>query len=350
MPTRRSASPAAPAAPAAPGGPGRVPACVTVVVATRDRRDELSRSLRILYSLPERPEVTVVDNASSDGTADMVARFFPQVRLIRLRRNQGAAARNAGVGAAGTPYVAFSDDDSWWEPGALACAARLFERHPRLGAVAARTLVGPSGHVDPVSRAQEASPLPSASDLPGPAILGFLACSAVVRRSAFLAVGGFSPVLFFGGEERLLAYDLTAAGWGVCYAGELTARHFPSPSRDPAGRDTLLRRNEILTLWMRRPLCTALVRTCACATQASRDRTARRVLALAAARLPEALAHRRPLPPAVEKQAQMIESMPCHQANLARLSRLSTGPRGIPRPWPCSTYWWTETRARSGTY
>lgn len=294
------------AAPAAPGEPGRPPD-VSVVVATRNRCAALARSLSILCALPERPEVIVVDNASTDRTAELVAAGVPQARLIRLRRNRGAAARNEGVRVARAPYVAFSDDDSWWEPGALTSAVRLFERHPRLGAVAARTLVGPSGRIDPVSVAQAHSPLPTAADLPGPAVLGFLACSVVVRRDAFLAVGGFSPVLFFGGEERLLAYDLAAAGWGIAYAGELTARHFPSSARDPAGRDLLLRRNELLTLWMRRPVRTALAWTGACARRAVRDRAERQALTRAAARLPVALAHRRKLPPAVEQQARMAE-------------------------------------------
>ena len=54
-----------------------------------------------------------------------------------------------------------------------------------------------------------ASPLQDGGDV---AVLGFLACTCVIRRAAFLGVGGFSELLFFIGEERLLAYDLAAAG------------------------------------------------------------------------------------------------------------------------------------------
>ena len=46
-------------------------------------------------------------------------------------------------------------------------------------------------------------------DLPGRSVLGFLACGAVVRRSAFVQAGGFDPVVHFGGEEERLALDLT---------------------------------------------------------------------------------------------------------------------------------------------
>lgn len=54
-------------------------------------------------------------------------------------------------------------------------------------------------------------------------VLGFLACAAIVRRHTFLDAGGFSPLLFFVGEERLLAYDLTAVGRLRCYAPEIIA-------------------------------------------------------------------------------------------------------------------------------
>src|SRR5690242_13845141 len=103
-------------------GDAQAGGAVTVVVATRDRRTELSRTLGHLARLPERPEVIVVDNASRDGTARLVRDEHPRVRLLRLSRNMGASARSAGVLAATTPHVAFSDDDSWWAPGSLAAA------------------------------------------------------------------------------------------------------------------------------------------------------------------------------------------------------------------------------------
>lgn len=100
-------------------------ATVTVVIATRDRVAELRRTLAVLTALPEGPAVIVVDNGSRDGTARAVRGEFPGVTLIRNRRNRKAAARNQGVRRAATPYVAFSDDDSWWDPGALARACDL---------------------------------------------------------------------------------------------------------------------------------------------------------------------------------------------------------------------------------
>src|SRR5699024_6289246 len=186
---------------------------VSVVVATRDRVGELRRTLNRLGSLEPRPPVVVVDNASEDETAETVRTEFPDVTLVRLGRNIGCAARNTGVAYTNTPYVAFSDDDSWWAPGALERAADAFDAHPRLGLVAAAILVGDEERADPVNRKLLESPLGWADDLPGPRVMGFLACACVVRRTAFTQAGGFDPLLFFGGEETLLAQDLAARGW-----------------------------------------------------------------------------------------------------------------------------------------
>ncbi|MFE1425159.1 glycosyltransferase family 2 protein [Streptomyces fungicidicus] len=279
---------------------------VGVVIATRDRRDRLAVTLSRLRELPERPEILVVDNASTDGTREMVARDFPGVRVLALPVNHGALARNHGARALRTPYVAFSDDDSWWAAGALARAAELFDAHPRLGLIAGRTLVGPAAHSDPLNAVLAGSPLGPAPDLPGTQVLGFLACGAVVRRRAHLDAGGFHRLLFFGGEETLLAYDLAARGWGVTHCPEVVAHHHPAPS-PRHGRPALQRRNELLTAWLRRPVPYALARTAALAAEARADQQARRALREALARLPSALRERRPLPPHVERAARLLQ-------------------------------------------
>jgi len=270
---------------------------VTVVVATRDRRASLERTLRQLTGLPEAPPVVVVDNGSSDGSPDLVADSFPDVRLVTLPHNAGAVARTVGVELVDSPYVAFADDDSWWEQGCLGRAADALDAAPRLALVVARAVLWPDRTTDAVSVKSARAPIGVEPDLPGPSVLGFPACAAVMRRSAYLQAGGFSPLLGFGGEEELLSLDLDAAGWGQVYLDDAVAVHAPDSARaDGSSRWALQQRNTALTAWLRLPLAVALTRTAGLARSGVTDAGARRALGQLARRLPQAFAQRRPVP------------------------------------------------------
>jgi GT2 family glycosyltransferase len=233
--------------------PGRV----TVVVITRDRRESLLHTLDQLRRLPGPTPVIVVDNASTDETHLAVRERHPDVEVVRLQRNLGAAGRTVGALRARTPYVAFSDDDSWWDERALDESARVLDRHPRIGVVAGRILVGPEGRLDPASREMADSPLGHVLGA-GPVVLGFVACGAVVRRSAYLEVGGFHPRYGVGGEEALLAIDLAERGWQCVYVDGVVACHHPSPKRASGDREVRVVRNDLWTLWLRHRPAAAL--------------------------------------------------------------------------------------------
>lgn len=278
----------------------------TIVVMTRDRVGELLDTLGKLVALPDQAPVTVVDNGSTDGTSEQVARQFPQVELITLPVNAGVEARNIAVERATTPYVAFNDDDSWWAPGSLGRAAELLKAHQRLGAVAADIVVEPYGRQDAASKEMRDSPLTGDPSLPGTPVLGFLACAAIVRRSAFLEVGGFHRRLHFGGEEELFATDLVAAGWELRYVEELTVHHQPSKSRDDVWRRRRGIRNTLWFLWLRRPAGHALRRSLRLLRDA--DRAAAVGGAIEALRgLPWVLRERRVVPWPVERQLRQLE-------------------------------------------
>jgi GT2 family glycosyltransferase len=273
---------------------------MTVVVVSHNRRDRLLRSLG-----EHRAPVIVVDNGSTDGTADAVEATHPDVRVVRLDTNLGAAARNLGTELATTPYVAFADDDSHWAGDALRRAVDLFTAHPRVGLLTATVLVGPRGRLDPVSAYMATAPLGTPPDLPGPSVLGFLACAAVVRREAFLAVGGFAPRLHVYGEEALLAMDMAAAGWGLSYVPELVVRHLPDgENRNRTARARWEARNWLLTAWLRRPVAVG-VRG---ALSAMRSRTGRAALAGALRETGWVLRERRRLPADLEESVATLDA------------------------------------------
>lgn len=289
-------------------GPGA--SRVSVVIATMNRAGQLLRTLSVLERLPERPSVLVVDNGSTDGTVAAVAREHPGVRVISLPANIGCGARNVGVAHANTEYVAFADDDSWWAPGSLARAARLLDEHPRLAVVAARMLVGPQESLDLVSSQMATGPLPPRPDLPGPPVLGFLACGVVVRRAAFLAVGGFDARLMIGGEEELLAIDLTSAGWGLAYVDDVVAHHHPLPRLDGhlAARRRIQTRNALWTAWLRRRLPGAVRRTVQLGCGIRHDAAVRAGFLDAVRGVPWILRRRDPVAPGLEADLRLMES------------------------------------------
>ncbi|MFD7702613.1 glycosyltransferase family 2 protein [Streptomyces caelestis] len=288
----------------------------TVVVITHNRRPELLRTLGELAGLPEEPPVVVTDNGSTDGTAEAVARRHPDVRLLRPGRNLGAVGRNLAVRDVRTPYVAFCDDDSWWSPGSLAGAADLLDRHPALGSVTARIIVEPDGTDDPIVRELRASPVPGPPWLPGPALGSFLAAATVLRTDAFRTAGGFSPRLWLGGEEELLAADLAADGWWLTYADHLTIHHQASAARDATLRRTHGIRNTLWFTWLRRPVRPALRRTLDLARTVPRDTASLRAFAEAAAALPWVLRERRVLPRQVESRLRLLD--PAQRTSTAR--------------------------------
>lgn len=276
-----------------------------VVIATRNRAERLVGTVQRIRALPERPQVLVADNASTDGTAGIVANAFPDVELISLSTNQGAAARNVGVYAATAPYVAFSDDDSWWAPGSLARAAGAFDSHPELGVVAARILVGPDERLDPVSATMARSPLRASDGLPGRPVMGFVACGAVVRRTAFLEAGGFHPRYGMGSEEDLIAIDMAAKGWKLAYLPDVVAHHHPDPGPRP-GRWRQQLRNSLWTTWLRRPAGPATRRTLAVLRAAGTDPAAWRAIVDAAVGLPWVIRERRAVPAGVERMLRTL--------------------------------------------
>ncbi|MFC8922370.1 glycosyltransferase family 2 protein [Cellulosimicrobium sp. NPDC057127] len=229
---------------------------VTVVVMSKNRREDL------LASLPRhRAPVVYVDNGSTDGSPATVADVRPDADVVELPRNVGSLARTVGIERATTPYVAFADDDSWWAPGALRRAADVLAADPSVAVVVARVLVGPEEREDPIVPALRHSPL-DATGLPGPRVLGFMACAAVVRRDAVLDVGGFDTAVRFPGEEEPLALRLAAKDRAIVYRDDVVVHHHPSPSRHaPADRAAAVARSAVATALLLRPWPVVRART-----------------------------------------------------------------------------------------
>jgi GT2 family glycosyltransferase len=281
---------------------------IGIVVLTHNRKHELLRTVSHLVALEGRVPIVVVDNASSDGTTELVEKQFPEVTVVRLTRNLGAAGRNVGVLRVVAPYVAFCDDDTWWEPGSLSYAADLLDRYPRLAAVTARVLVGADQIEDPTSTRMAASPLENQLGVPGQAVIGFLAGACVLRRTAFLAAGGFHPRFFLGMEEALLAIDFMTAGWSMAYVPEVVVHHHPSAKRNAAARRRLISRNALWCAWLRRPPRSAFKVTARLLREVLDDPSIASGVGRAMLGWRWVLRERRVIPPMVEDALQRVEA------------------------------------------
>jgi GT2 family glycosyltransferase len=135
----------------------------------------------------------------------------------------------------------------------------------------------------------------------GPRVLGFVACGAVVRRSAYLEVGGFHPRYGVGGEETLLAVDLAEHGWDCAYVDDVVAHHHPSPVRDRGARRARELRNGMWTLWLRRPMGRVLPETARLLARLPSDPHARAGFREALAGMDWVLRERVPIAAATER-------------------------------------------------
>ncbi len=117
-----------------------MPVDVSVITIGHDVRDEI---LAAVESVAEHHgeldvETFVVDNASTDGTAEAVAERFPDVEVVRLAENERGAARNHALRRARGRYVMFIDSDARLTPGALEELVSFLEAHPDVGLVGPR--------------------------------------------------------------------------------------------------------------------------------------------------------------------------------------------------------------------
>jgi glycosyltransferase involved in cell wall biosynthesis len=153
---------------------------VAVVVPVRDGEAYLAEALASLASqdLPPR-EIVVVDDGSADRSADVARAAGPGVRVLSQASLGAGAARNAGVAATVSPWIAFLDADDRWLPGKL--------RLQRDALAAAPDAVASIGRIRNFH-----SPELGRTDVPRPEIVeGTSPTALVLRREAFLATGGF---------------------------------------------------------------------------------------------------------------------------------------------------------------
>jgi GT2 family glycosyltransferase len=217
---------------------------VTVLVVTYRGVDLLPRCLDALRRQSLAHRLLVVDNASTDGTAGLLASRYPEARVLRLPCNAGfAGGVAAGLRTVDTPYVALLNDDATPDPGWLAALVGALDADAGLAAVASRLLlagtdpprlnnagvaVGRDGYGRDIGLgAPDGAPYDAPAE-----VFGFSGGAAALRMDAVRGVGGFPARFFLYYEDTDTAWRLRLAGWRIRYEPGAAVRHLHSATAD----------------------------------------------------------------------------------------------------------------------
>jgi glycosyltransferase involved in cell wall biosynthesis len=180
---------------------------VTVVIPAFNAAHTIGRALESVrrQSYP-RVQTIVVDDGSVDETAAMIAAdAAPDLRIVRLPRNVGAAAaRNAGIAEANGEFVAFLDADDEWRPSKLTRQVALIVDRPKMSFVSCQCgFIHANGEVETVFRSEF---LPVTGFEAWRVLLAytFVATPSVLaRRASLVKLGGFDPSLVIGEDQDM---------------------------------------------------------------------------------------------------------------------------------------------------
>ena len=220
---------------------------LSVVIATWNARGLLENCLCSIYQSTSGVEfeIIVVDNASTDGTLNMLA-AFPEVKVIENQTNRGVApARNQGIEIAKGRYILLLDADTMVTPGAIEALVEFMDNSHKVG-LAGPKLISPEGelqltcrHFPTVfSKILRRIPLSFAQDLLRRELLAdwdhdsvgevdyVIGACQIIRREALDEVGLLDDKIFYGPEDIDYCIRMWRKGWAVCYNPFAAVVHF----------------------------------------------------------------------------------------------------------------------------
>jgi GT2 family glycosyltransferase len=191
----------------------------TAVVSTWNKRDDLRQNLDALraQTLPF-DSIVVVDNASSDGTAEMVIAEYPEVRLIVMPHSAYGACETFNIGFASslTELTAILDDDIVMQPDWLEKATHRMVKEPPTTAIVSTQVIEPG-----MPESYLSSPLVKEERY----MSTFRGCASLARTKALREAGYYDERLFIYGNERDLTCRLLNRGYRVLQYPEASVFH-----------------------------------------------------------------------------------------------------------------------------
>jgi GT2 family glycosyltransferase len=246
---------------------------LSIVIVNWNTRELLAQCLESIYDPLSRKdiEVFVIDNASSDGSSEMVKEWFPQVRLIENEQNVGfARANNQAIHSCESRYILLLNSDTIVKPHAFHELVSFMDTHPDVGACGAR-LLNPDGSLQ-----YSCSPAPSLVGefkrlfhLPGVRPDGYylmqewdqnlarqvdviLGACLMLRSEVLDQVGMLDEDYFMYSEEVDLCHRIKVAGWGLYWVPQAQVVHLGGQSTRQVSEAMFLRLYQAKLIYFRK--------------------------------------------------------------------------------------------------
>ncbi len=244
------------------------PVDVSVCIVNWNVREDLRRCLQSLAANIVdgglSTQIVVVDNASADGSLEMLRDEFPQVTVIANSDNRGfAAANNQAFAAAVGRYVLMLNPDTIMPPGGLRTLVAFADSHPESGAVGPKLLnrdgsLQPScrrfptiaaaifrntilGRLFPNAHAAQVYLMADFDHVHSAQVEWVSGACMLLRREALQQISGLDEGFFWGSEDVDLCWRLHKAGWHVTYTPEPAVTHIIGRSTDQVLLPTIVR-------------------------------------------------------------------------------------------------------------
>jgi len=218
---------------------------VTLVITTKNRKEELRLALRSAMTQTVRPEILVLDDGSTDGTAELVRAEFPEAMLYRFEESRGLIVRRNEAARMAQGDIIFSiDDDAFFLTSHVIEQTLTEFDSPQIGAVAIP-------YIEPHKANRVLQRAPARGDVW--ITSSFIGTAHALRRDLFLQLGGYREDLIHQGEESDYCIRMLSAGHVVRMGDSDLIEHDESPKRDLRRMDFFGCRNSILFAWQNVP-------------------------------------------------------------------------------------------------
>ena len=225
---------------------------VSIVVVTYNRMEDTRRVMaRLRKHADPRVEVIVIDNASTDGCAEMIEKEFPDMKLVRCKKNYGIPSYNRGFDVARGEIIVVINNDSYPAADTIGRIIDFFGKNKNVGILQGRIM-------NIISRDLF---YPPRQELRTRKLLcDFVVAGAAIRKEVLSTVGHFPASTFLFGAEHDLCLRALSAGYEIEYCDDILFYHLHRPEYMPSLFNPFFYhvRSYYWIIWRRYPFLKAL--------------------------------------------------------------------------------------------